>query len=312
MARSEKRLLLTATVILCAIAWAGAAEACYRHTACPGSQLCLGQVCTDQVLQGCINDSQCQEFNEVCHDDFCKQSGVVCDNSGSHCLVENGWGECHCWDSWGVGWSGWPEDPPPSDEDLYAECLFWLSTECGDEAPDPWDYCDQEQYDACVAWLDIEEKVQGECWDDWDTDWYEPDDWDNDSAGDGDDTREPNLWAIIYCCQSFDDPWFLGFMECVTAVDLGPPIDCDAYLECYGGMDMDIDMDIDIDSDSDGDTDADTDGDGDTDADTDSDTDADTDADADGGSDRSGCGCAVPGGGIRPSPLARAISALTR
>lgn len=211
---------------------------CYRHEECPVDQLCLDQTCADpdEPLDACDTADDCPSGQHMlCDDGYCKKDGVYCQNPAGHCNYDNGWFTCGCEDGQGSDGWGTEEDPPPTDEELYAECIDTLVSLCGEEAPDINDECTPEQLEICESYYDWLNELLAACD-------YE--------------TEEVGFAQLAQCCHFLEDgdDWFQDEIDCVMALALE---DCADLLDCYpddgdsGSSDSDSDSDSDADEDAD-------------------------------------------------------------
>jgi hypothetical protein len=220
-----------------AIASAAGAQ-CYRHEECPDDQLCIEQACAepDEPLDTCDNVDDCPaSAHFLCDDGYCKKDGVYCQNPAGHCNVDNGWMSCGCEDGIGSDGDGGEEDPPPTDEELYTECVEILVAECGEDAPDINDECTPDQLETCEGYYDWLNQLHAEC---------------------EQETEEVGFAQLAFCCHDLEDgeEGFQDRIDCVMALALE---DCADLEDCWddggdaGGSDSDADSDTDADAEAD-------------------------------------------------------------
>jgi hypothetical protein len=238
---NSRRLVVSVALGAMVFAVVSAASAqCFRHEECPADQLCLEQTCSDpdEPLDTCGTADDCTGgLHLLCDDGYCKTDGVYCQNPAGHCNFDNGWFTCGCEDGMGYDGGGPEEDPPPTDEDLYAECVDILVMMCGEEAPDINDECTPEQLETCEEYFDWINQLLVAC--EWETD-------------------EVGYAQLASCCHDLEDgdEWFQDQIDCVMALTLE---ECADLADCYedgedgGSSDTDVDSDSDTDSDSDAD-----------------------------------------------------------
>jgi hypothetical protein len=184
-----------------------AAESCHLSTACSGEEICINQECAlpPGNLESCAAGENC-EWEETCHDGYCKPIGVSCSNvAGSGHLRVSG-GEINCMSGDGTGWENGmncnsDDDTvncvPPDINDLadmeleamYEKCVTDLVNNCGAETPDPEEICSPEALQICTDWSAFIAEVDANCEDKWEIVTVERPSGYNDSAddsGDGD------------------------------------------------------------------------------------------------------------------------------
>jgi hypothetical protein len=215
-----------------ALASAAGAQ-CYRHEECPADQLCIEQTCAepDEPLDTCDTVDDCPaSAHFLCDDGYCKKDGVYCQNPAGHCNVDNGWTSCGCEDGVGSAGEGGEEEPPPSDEELYADCVEILVAECGEDAPDINDECTPEQLETCEGYYDWLNQLRAAC---------------------EQETEEVGFAQLAACCDDLEDgeEELQDRIDCVMALALE---DCADLEYCWddgedagddGGTGSDADTD---------------------------------------------------------------------
>jgi len=198
----SRRLFVIAVVSATVTTVAAAASAqCFRHEECPDDQLCLELDCatSEEPLQSCENADECTGgVHWLCDDGYCKKDGVYCQNPAGHCNNDNGWFTCGCEDGLGCDGSGPELDPPPTDEELYTECIDILVSSCGEEAPDIGDECTPEQLETCEDYFDWTDQLLLACD-------FEP--------------EETTYFQLKQCCNFLEEEmeWFQDEIDCVVA-----------------------------------------------------------------------------------------------
>lgn len=137
---------------------------------------------------------------------------VVCSNPAGECELLQGSGSCECGDGDGSAWSdGYnPDDPPEpkTEEELLAECNAVLVETCGEDPPSLPPTCEGEVLTECEAYVEAENALLQAC---------------------GDEVPEVDIARVGACCDSFDNPDYATYRDCIMAVE-NPT--CDALLAC--------------------------------------------------------------------------------
>lgn len=209
-------------------------EVCYRSTDCPGAQACVETRCAapDVPLEPCESDDGCEERYEVCHDGFCKKSGVYCENRAGYCRGDSTLLTCECenGNGSGIGVDVDNNGEPPegaawTDAELWDMCLSRLVSSCGEEAPDITEDCTEELLSRCEAYYDKLNDLNEAC---------------------GEAAIEPTYIRLAKCCRRIDeeDEEFLAKLACVTDLALEGCSElegCDEESGANGGADGDAD-----------------------------------------------------------------------
>ncbi len=240
-------------VFIAQLAWSQTALAaeCYRSDECAGAAICVDLTCVeaDQPLEACLGSEGCEDWGAVCHDGYCKPKGVSCSNPAGECTIGDGWGECSCGDGIGFGFSDAEPDPsdpnnepPPTDQELYEECVDHVVSGCGEEAPDISDYCNDQELAACTSLLEKMQELDENC----DLGGGDPDEGGGTSGGStGEETtgsdgssdpllppppeEGPSFFELRECCEELDEPEMTGFAECLGAIEAD---DCEGAENC--------------------------------------------------------------------------------